>query len=164
MAEFIEACNTGKSILFMRSVMYDLGIPQGAATIAYEDNDAATSMANTQKPTKRTRHLDIKYFELCEWVEHDLIKLERIDTSLNMSDHFPKQLGVLLFYRHNDYIMGRVPPKYSHCFQQMYDMLKARKTTPMTSSPNDPLLLDHPAAAAAARPVASWMHIIDMSL
>ena len=164
MAEFIEACNTGKSILFLRSVMYDLGIPQGAATIAYEDNDAATSMANAQKPTKRTRHLDIKYFELCEWVERDLIKLERIDTSLNMSDHFSKQLGVLLFYRHNDYIMGRVPPKYSHCFQQMYDTLKARKRMPMSSPITDPLLKDHPAAAAAARLVASWMHIIDMSL
>ena len=79
-----------------------------------------------------------------------------------MSDSTSKQLNVLLFYRHNDYIMGRVPPKYSPCFQQMYDSLKARKPAEMTTT--IPALKEHPAAAAAARLVASWMHIIDMSL
>ena len=41
-------------LLFVRSVMYDLGIPQDAATIGYEDNDACTTMANSRKSTTRT--------------------------------------------------------------------------------------------------------------
>ncbi len=53
-------------ILFVRSVLWDLGVPQEAATILYEDNDACTAMANAQKPTPRTRHMDIKYFSLSE--------------------------------------------------------------------------------------------------
>ena len=50
----------GKVLLYVRSIMWDLGVPQSAATIAYEDNDACTAMANAQKPTARTRHIDTK--------------------------------------------------------------------------------------------------------
>ena len=108
-AEFMGASDFGKFILFIRSVMWDLGIPQDAATVLYEDNDACEAMANAQKPTTRTRHMDIKYNVLCEWVERDLIKLKRVDTSVNMADIFTKQLGPTLFNRHIDYLLGHLP-------------------------------------------------------
>jgi hypothetical protein len=108
--------DTGKMVLFLRSILYDLGIPQQAASIIYEDNDGCTAMANAQKPTTRTRHMDIKYFALSDWVEMDLMILERIDTSINEADHFTKVLDRTLFYRHVDHIMGRIPPPYSPCF------------------------------------------------
>ena len=76
--------------------------PGAPSPLLYEDNDACTAMANAQKPTTRTCHMDIKYNVLCKWVERDLIKLERVDTSLNMADHFTKQLGPTLFNRHVD--------------------------------------------------------------
>ncbi len=72
----MSAYFTGKMILFVRSVLWDLDIPQEAATLLYEDNDACTAMVNTQKPTPCTRHMDIKYFLLSEWVERDLMWLE----------------------------------------------------------------------------------------
>jgi hypothetical protein len=50
-AEFMGACDTGKMLLFIRSILWDLGIPQTAASILYEDNDACIAMANAQKPT-----------------------------------------------------------------------------------------------------------------
>ena len=58
--------------------------------ILYEDNDACTAMGNAKKPTPPTRHIDIKYFSICEWIERDLMILECIDTMINMSDHFTK--------------------------------------------------------------------------
>ena len=99
-----------------------------AATIAYEDNDAATAMANARRPTSRTRHIDIKWHVLCQWVEQDLIKLERIPTALNIADIFTKQLGPLLFKRHCDYLMGRVPPQYSSAYCQFYGEYKNWET------------------------------------
>ena len=60
------ASDFGKVILYCRSILWDLGVPQDAATLLYEDNDACTDMANAQKPTTRTRHMDIKYNVLCE--------------------------------------------------------------------------------------------------
>ncbi len=112
-AEFMAACDVGCMSLFVRSILWDLGIPQEAATVAYEDNNGCTSMANAQKPTPRTRHIDIKYFALCDWVERNLIILERIDTSINLANHLTKTLSRILFHRHADYLLGHIPPKYS---------------------------------------------------
>ena len=116
-AEFMAAYDTGKMILFVRRILWDLGIPQEAATVLYEDNDACTAMGNAQKPTPRTRHIDIKYFSICEWIERDLMILERIDTKINMSDHFTKGLSRALFHRHADYLLGHVPPMYSPIYK-----------------------------------------------
>jgi hypothetical protein len=118
-AEYMSAYNTGKMILFMRSVLWDLNIPQEAATLLYEDNDACKAMANVQKPTPRNRHVDIKYFSLSEWVEHDLMLLERIDTSINLADHFTKGLQTALFHRHADFILGHIPLAYSPVYRSI---------------------------------------------
>jgi hypothetical protein len=68
------ACDVGHMSLFVCSILWDLNVPQEAATIAYEDNNSCTAMGNTQKPTARTHHIDIKYFTLCKWVERNLIQ------------------------------------------------------------------------------------------
>jgi len=147
-AEFMAAYDTGKMILFVRSVLWDLGIPQEAATVLYEDNDACTAMGNAQKPTPRTRHMDIKYFSICEWVDRDLMHLERIDTSINMSDHFTKALNRALFHRHADFLLGHVPPMYSpvyHAIVGVYtdQILEFEKCVPESFTT--------PTCAAAAR-------------
>jgi hypothetical protein len=111
--EFMAAYDAGKIILFVRSILWDLRIPQESATILYEDNDACTAMGNAQKPTPQTQHMDIKYFLLCDWIDRDLMLLEQINTKLNMSDHFTKSLSCTLFHRHADFIMGHIPPPYS---------------------------------------------------
>jgi hypothetical protein len=76
-------------------------------------------MAKAQKPTTRTRHMDIRYFALSDWVEMDLMRLERVHTSINEADHLTKLLDRTLFYRHVDYMMGHIPPAYSPCFTAM---------------------------------------------
>ncbi len=53
-AELMAACNVGRMSLFVRSILWDLNVPQEAATIAYKDNDGCTAMGNAQKPTART--------------------------------------------------------------------------------------------------------------
>jgi hypothetical protein len=60
----------------------------------------------------------MKYFALCDWVERDLIHLERIDTSINIADHLTKPLSRILFHRHADFLLGHVPPRYSPVYQQ----------------------------------------------
>jgi hypothetical protein len=112
-AEFMAACDVGRMCLFIRSILWDLDIPQEAAMVAYEDKDGCTLMGNAQKPTPHMRHIDIKYFALCDWIKRDLIILERIDTSINPSDHLMKTLTRILFHQHADFLLGHVPPAYS---------------------------------------------------
>jgi hypothetical protein len=107
----MAACDAGKMSLYIPSVLclWDLNIPQEAATITYEDNDACTAMANAQNPSPRTRHMDIKYIALCKWVEQDLFILDRIDTKNNLADPFTKALERAAFHCHVDFILGHAP-------------------------------------------------------
>jgi hypothetical protein len=116
-AEWVAACNMGKMILYDLTLLEDLGIPQTDATFMYEDNQGALYMANTQQPSGRTCHIDIKTFVLSDWVEQDLITLRDIQTSDNCADHLTKALPKKLFYRHTDTIMGRRIPQ--HITKQM---------------------------------------------
>jgi hypothetical protein len=147
-AKFLAAYDTGKMILFVRSVLWDLDIPQEAATVLYEDNDACTAMGNAQKPTPRTRHMDIKYVSICEWVERDLMHLERIDTSINMADHLTKALNRALFHRHADFLLGHVPPMYSPVYQEIVGTYTDKNTTVEHFVPES---FTTPICAAAAR-------------
>ena len=98
--------------------MQEIGLEQHEATVLYEDNQGALLMAQAGQPTKRTKHIDIKYFALQDWVERDLLTFKRIDTSDNSSDALTKATPRTLFYRHNNHIMGKVIPQYVHFVTQ----------------------------------------------
>jgi hypothetical protein len=100
-------------ILYVRSILWDLNIPQEAGTLLYEDNHSCIAMGNAQKPTTRTWHIDIKYFSLCDWVGRDLMILNRINTSINTADHLTKAFQPTLFHRHANYLLRHIPPAYS---------------------------------------------------
>jgi hypothetical protein len=140
----------GWLILFIWSVLWDIGVPQEAASILYEDNNSCIAMAMSQKPTPRTGHMDIKYHALCKWVKRDLLKLERIDTTINLADHFTKQLRRVLFHRRVDYIFGKVPPMYSSAFAQFSKHTHLTKNVPPKMLPETDLVW-LPIVAAAAR-------------
>ena len=96
-------------------ILDDIVINQDKATTLYEDNQGALLMANSGQPTKRTRHMDTKHFALQNWVELDLLTLKRINTSDNESDLMTKNLRRNFFYRHMEYLMGKIPPAYVIC-------------------------------------------------
>ncbi len=45
-SEFMAAYELGKMLLYVRSILWDLNVPQEAATWLYKDNNACTAMAN----------------------------------------------------------------------------------------------------------------------
>ena len=111
-AEFIAAVEAGKLALYLRSMLDDLGITQANATPLYEDNDAAIAMANASRPTRRTRHMDIKHFALMDWVATDQLILMSISTHDNPADGLTKSLGPHLFARHSTTLLGKRKPAY----------------------------------------------------
>jgi hypothetical protein len=80
-------------------------------------------MGNAQKPTARMQHMDIKYFSICEWVDRDLMYLDRINRTINMVDHFTKGHTRALFHRHANFLLGHIPPMYSPVYQLIVDTI-----------------------------------------
>ena len=134
-AEFIAADEAAKQILYLRSILDEIEMPQDMATTLYEDNQGALLMANAQQPTKRSRHMDIKYFALQDWVKRDLLLLKRIQTKNNYSDALTKPLQRVLFYKHMNYINGKYIPEYakqtrdSQCIKKVCFNIKENKKT-----------------------------------
>jgi hypothetical protein len=112
-AEFTAACEAGKYILYVRSILQEIGLAQNHATVLFEDNQGALLMANAQRPTKRTRHMDVKHFVIQQWIAEDLLTMKRISTNDNYADVLTKATGKTLFYRHTDFIQGYVKPEYA---------------------------------------------------
>jgi hypothetical protein len=142
-AEFTAASEAGKTILYLRSILHELGFSQYLPTILFEDNTGALHMANAQQPTRRTRHMDTKDFALQDWVEHDQVELAQIGTALNVSDAFTKALGRIKFYEQTDVLMGRrIPPFVPHWVKLDHPAPTLKLGTLTTnSSPSKPRLL-----------------------
>jgi hypothetical protein len=71
--------------------------------------------------------------------------LERIDTTINMSDHLTKGLSRALVYRHADFLLGHVPSVYSPIYKSLVGtytnhhvdvdtFVPSSFTTPMTAA------------------------------
>jgi hypothetical protein len=75
--------------------------------------------------------------------------LERIDTTINMSDHLtPKGLSWALFHHHTDSLLGHVPPAYSPVYKSIIGTYTNQHTDLETFMP---LSFSTPMTAAAAR-------------
>ena len=112
-SEFHAVSETGKMALYVRSVLEDLDIPQKYATTIYEDNLGCVYMVQNNKPTRRTRHVDVRQLAIIDWVAKDLLKVKHICTNENTGDGLTKPLGKTLFHRHTDSLLGRRKPLYA---------------------------------------------------
>ena len=109
-AELYALAEAGKTMLYIRTILDDLNISQTPASVLYEDNQGCMHITAAKKPTKRTRHVDIRQFAIIDWIEKDLIDVSKILTSDNASDALTKPQPRILFHRHNDTMMGRRRP------------------------------------------------------
>jgi hypothetical protein len=109
-AEFVAASDTGKSILYIRSLLKEMGFLPPTSTPLLVDNRGALFMVESQAPTKRTRHVDIRYFALLQWQQQKQLMVIAVPTADNISDSMTKATGRIKFHQHIDIYMGRTRP------------------------------------------------------
>lgn len=109
-AEFIAAVDAAKQTKYLRSVLSELGFAPPGPTVLHEDNQAAIEMINHEKPTARSRHVDIQHFAIQEWRRRGIIDMKYISTHLNLSDAATKALSWILLSRHTRRAMGHYGP------------------------------------------------------
>jgi hypothetical protein len=112
--EFIQMVLTGKKIKYVRTVMTEFGFPQKVPSPMFGDNLSAIMMANNVRPTDRTRHMDIRWFALQEWihVDKDIIMIH-ISGVINPADALTKALAWKKHYRHMSRAMGHLGSPYA---------------------------------------------------
>jgi hypothetical protein len=105
-AEFLAAVSSGKVAKYLRSILAQLGFAQTTPTPICEDNESAIKMVNADRPTERSRHIDIQYFAIQDWKKAGHLLLSKIPGIINPSDCLTKSVGWVLHSRHARRMMG----------------------------------------------------------
>ena len=72
-AEFVNMTDAGKAALYIRWILEEIGLMQVDPTPILADNSGAIAIANAQKTTQRTRHVDIRAFIILQWTGNKFI-------------------------------------------------------------------------------------------
>jgi hypothetical protein len=106
--KFLAANNTGRLVLFIRTVLDELRQQHCVVTNVFEDNDACRMIADSTAPTRQMRHITVREFTLQDWKERYLIALPACTSNANESEMFTKKVGKILCARHNYHISGSI--------------------------------------------------------
>lgn len=95
-AEIMAAAAAAQEALALRSLLFGLSFPWLTIPI-FIDNDAARLFGENQSTSQRSKHIDIRYFAIRDWVKNRLIELHRVPGQNNIADLFTKPLPVAKF-------------------------------------------------------------------
>ena len=94
-------------ILWTKKFLEDQGMSI-KETVLYQDNMSSMLLERNgrQSSTKRTKHMDIRYFYVSDHVQNKTISLQHCPTEEMLADYFTKPLQGALFTRLRNHIMG----------------------------------------------------------
>ena len=87
-------------------IMQSIGIKVKLLIIMRVDNVRAIFMAESLTTSQHTKHVDIHYHFVCEFVEDGFIRIIFVQTMENTADIFTKNVSRLLHEKHSGESVG----------------------------------------------------------
>jgi len=95
-AEYMSAASAGNNTVWFQEFLKELGFPQGT-TVMYEDNEACIKLSKNPQEHSRTKHIQVRYHVIRQYVQDGVIKMVYIPTKSQLADSLTKSLpGVTL--------------------------------------------------------------------
>jgi hypothetical protein len=105
-AEFVSLSEGAKEIKFIAQVLITMGIALKLPVIVRVDNVGAIFMAENVTTTGRTKHVDIRYHYVREFVEDGFVKIIFVRTAENYADQFTKNVTGSIYDAHVKTFLG----------------------------------------------------------
>ena len=105
-AEIIAASAAAVEVMYARTLLSEMGLPQERPTVLRVDNSGAVELSRDRKSCHRSRHIDRRFFKVRELVARGTIDVQKVDTKLNRADFLTKALDEATFLRHRASTMG----------------------------------------------------------
>lgn len=96
-AEYVAMGHAAKEAVWIGRLMKDLGVDLGGPMRIYADNQSSMLLADSEKLSSRTKHLDVQYHFVREQVRLGRCRFIWVPTKLNAADVLTKPLGPALF-------------------------------------------------------------------
>ena len=107
-AEYVAISEVCAEIMFLKQVMEFLNITVKLPITVRVDNVGAIYLANNAISGPRTKHVDIRYHFVRDYIEKGIIQIDFVKSEDNDSDIFTKNLGEELFNKHCGQYMQKV--------------------------------------------------------
>ena len=122
-AEYVALAEVTKEIKFIYQILISMGICVPLPIIVRIDNNGAIFMSNNLAISERTKHIDIKYNFVRQYVEEGFIKVIFVRSEDNTAETFTKNLSSKLHQKHkNELVMEK---EYQKLWQkEKYTWLK----------------------------------------
>lgn len=94
-AEYIAIAHATKEVLWFKGLLQELGIQELAPRpiTVNVDNQAAMFIANNQTTSERSKHIDLRYHFIRDYVEQNIVKLKYVPSKDNVADLFTKNIS-----------------------------------------------------------------------
>ena len=104
-AEFVSLSEAAKEIKFVVQILESMGIVVEIPIIVRVDNVGAIFMSENASTSSRTRHVDIRYHFVREYVEDGFIRIIFVRSEENLADEFTKNVTGDIYDAHvNEYM------------------------------------------------------------
>ena len=112
-SELIGVYDVLPQVLWTRQFLEEQGW-KDSTTVVYQDNTSSILLERNGRSssTKRTKHMNIRYFYVTDQVKNGTIHVTHCPTEEMIGDFFTKPLQGSLFVKMRNYIMGRDEPGY----------------------------------------------------
>ena len=88
-SEYYAAVSASNKALWLKQLLLDLGITQGKNKL-YEDNQACIALTKNPEDHKRTKHIQVKFHVIRDYVAQNLIEFIYCPTADQLADMFTK--------------------------------------------------------------------------
>lgn len=103
-AEYIALAESAKEALWIRKLQREIfPTTKLLPTTIYEDNQSAIKLTENPIHSNRSKHIDVRYHAIREYVKNNLIKVEYLSTTEMLADIMTKSLGRIL---HAKFVLG----------------------------------------------------------
>ena len=103
-AEYIALFHAGSEVYWLKHQLCDIGFIDNSAVTVFVDNQPAIKLSDNPRDHESTKHLEIKYHKIRQWIHDADIKVAFCPTTEMMADILTKQIGGPDF--HN--ILGKI--------------------------------------------------------
>ena len=112
-SELIGVYDALPQVLWTKQFLEEQGW-SNSATVMYQDNTSSILLERNgwSSSTKRTKHMNIRYFYVTEQVQNNTIHVTHCPMDEMVGDFFTKPLQGSLFLKMRNYIMGNEEPGY----------------------------------------------------
>jgi hypothetical protein len=105
-AEYVALSETVAEVLFVKQLLEFFDVAIEKPMTINVDNVGAIYMTNISSTSNRTKHVDIRYHFVREYIEDGEIKVVFVKSENNIADVFTKNVGSEVYVRHSSKFMS----------------------------------------------------------